>query len=458
MNLADLIDYIGNLVDYDPVNEAYRAQLTSLINEAQVRILSDRPWTFAQRERPVQAWTDTQILIGVSAGSAAVTGGPFGISTSTIKPGSNLDGAVLEWTDSGGKLARHTVAWVKASNSLFLDRDYEGASGSYTATVYRRQVFLPSDSVTVQNLLDPIVGIPNPLVYLSKFERENAVLDAKKLGRLEAWVAAQGKRTPAPSAPRGVAVVSAAPGQGVRTVHVWMVNVLSPFGTNFPMYPLEVSDGFESGLSSKLTFELTDTQTLTFTPEVIPSRTGLYRRYYFTCPEAKIAAPLRIRNAATEQTDPLVGVDTVNPEGSVTLKPNLALATLLTQGFLSTAIRYVWSNAGAYQAIELYPHPTADQAVTVRALVAPLRLQEDQDVPLIPESHAKIIGEATLETLSLKVANPALAEVYARKKDRLYMGMEQAFLERVPRRIVKGDPVAGTRFARNPYGPMRLVP
>ena len=41
MNLAELIDYIGNLVDYDPLNSAYRAQLTSLINEAQVRTLSD---------------------------------------------------------------------------------------------------------------------------------------------------------------------------------------------------------------------------------------------------------------------------------------------------------------------------------------------------------------------------------------------------------------------------------
>ncbi|MCJ7756357.1 MAG: hypothetical protein MUP13_17490, partial [Thermoanaerobaculales bacterium] len=262
MNLAGLIDYIGNLVDYDPVNEAYRAQLTSMINEAQTRILADRPWTFAQRERPVQAWTDAQILISVSAGSASVTGGPFGVSTSTVKPGSNLDGATLEWVDSGGKTSRHTIAWVKASNSLFLDRDYEGVSGSYTANVYRRQVFLPSDSVTVQNILDPIVGIPNPLVYLSKFERENAVLDAKKLGRLEAWVAGQGKRTPAHSAPRGVAVVNAAPGQGARTINVWMVNVLAPFGTNFPMYPVEVSDGFESGFGSKLTFTLTDTQTL----------------------------------------------------------------------------------------------------------------------------------------------------------------------------------------------------
>jgi hypothetical protein len=458
VNLDELVDYVGNLVDYDPVNEAYRAQLVSLINEAQVRILGERPWTFAQRERAVQAWTDTQINVSVSTGSATVSGAAFPVSSSTVKPGSNLDQAILEWTDLGGQLHRHTLAWVKNVNVLFLDRDYEGISGSYVATVYRRQVYLPSDSLTVQNVLDPIVGVPNPLVYLSKFEEENSVLDPKKLGRLEAWVASQGKRTPAHRTARGVAVVAAAPGQGVRTIHIWMVNVLAPFGTNFAMYPQEVSDGFESGFSAKLTFELSDTETLTFTPEVIPSRTGLYRRYYFTCPEANIAAPLRIRNADAEQGNPLVGVDTVNPEAGITLRPDLSLPTLQTQGFISTAIRYVWSNAGAYQAIELYPHPSGDQAVLTRALVAPVKLQEGQDVAIIPESHAKIIAVATLENLAMKVANPALAEMYARQKAKLYMAMEQAFLERVPRRIVKGDPIAGSRFAINPYGSLKLVP
>lgn len=458
MNLDDLIDYVGNLADYDPVNPTYRAQLTSIINEAQVRVLSDRPWTFAQRDRSLQVWTDTQISIGVSAGSATVTGGPFPVSTSTVKPGSNLDGAELEWVDSGGKTNRHLVAWVKNSSTLFLDRDYDGVSGSYTATVYRRKVYLPSNSLTVQNVLDPSVGTPAPLVYLSKFEEELSVLDAKKLGRLEAWLSSQGKRTPAPTTPRGVAVVAAAPGQGVRTINVWMVNVLAPYGTNTPMYRLDVSDGFESSFGAKLTFELADDETLTFTPEVIPSKTGLYRRYYFTCPEALIAAPIRVRNASAEQGQPVLDVDTVNPEGTVTLRPDLSLATLSSQGFQSTSIRYVWSNANAYQSIELYPHPSADQAITVRSLVAPNRLQEGQDVPLIPESHAKIIGVAALEDLSLKTANPALAEVYARKKDKLYAALEQACLERVPRRIVKGDPVAAMKFVPNIFGPLRFTP
>jgi hypothetical protein len=82
----------------------------------------------------------------------------------------------------------------------------------------------------------------------------------------------------------------------------------------------------------------------------------------------------------------------------------------------------------------------------------------DGKVDIGHESHAKIIAVATLENLAMKVANPALAEMYARQKAKLYMAMEQAFLERVPRRIVKGDPIAGSRFAINPYGSLKLVP
>ena len=456
MNLAELIDYIGNLVDYDPLNSAYRAQLTSLINEAQVRTLSDRPWTFAQRERKVQVWTDTTISIGVVNGSSSVTGGPFGVSTSAVKPGSNLDQALLTWTDTNGFEARHVIAWVKASNSLFLDRDYEGASGSYTATVKRREIYLPSDSVTVQQISDPSVGIPQASVYLSKFESELANLDPDKLGRIEAFLMSQGKRTPAPARARGVSVVAGV-GQGVRTINVYMVNVLAPFGINAPAYRADVSDGWESGFSQVASFELSDIQTLRFTPEVVPSRTGLYRRYYFTCPEAGIIAPVRVRSAGGQGVA-AAGVDTVNPEGTVTLAPDLSLATLEGQSFQSTSVRYVWQNAGAYQAFRLYPHPTADLQVNLRVLVSPTKLQEDQDVALIPESHSQIIAVTALEALAMKVANPALAEMYARKKAVLYMALEQAFLERVPRRIVKGDPIAGSRFAMNPYGPLKLVP
>ena len=458
MNLGTLLDFVGNLLDYDPTNATYREQLVALMNDAQTRLLTDRPWSFAQRERQLQVWTDTTISVSVVNGSASVTGGPFAVSTSTIKPGSNLDGAELSWTDSGGQLHQHTLAWVKNANTLFLDRDFDGTSGTYTATVRRRQVYLPSDCVVVQGVGDPSVGIPAEVGFLSRMEFLSANLDPLLLGRLEVYLPSQGKRTPAPNAARGVVVVAAAPGRGVRTINVWMVNVLAPFATNAPAYRPDVSDGFESAFSRVEVFKLEDNETLEFTPEVIPSRTGLYRRYYFSCPEAQIVAPLRIRHANAEQGSPVVGVDTVNPEGLVTLQPDLSLATLTTQGFLSTAIRYVHLNSAAYQAVTLYPHPTADQAANLRYVQAPARLQEDQDAPLIPASHAEVIAYSSLESLCLKVSNAALAEVYSRKKLQVILSLEQAFLERVPRRIVKGLPNAGQRFASNPFGPLKFTP
>jgi hypothetical protein len=457
MNLGALLDFCGNLLDYDPVNATYRDQLVSLLNDAQTRLLTDRPWQFSTSERSLSVWTDTQLDVSVSAGSSAVSGTGFPVSTSTIKPGSTLDGAVLTWTDSGGKASTHTIAWVKATNSLFLDRDYEGVSGTYTATVRRRDIFLPGDCVVVDGVQDPSVGIPAQVAFLSRFEEEDAQLDPTLLGRVEAYLQAPAKRSPAPNASRGIAVVSAS-SQGARTINVWMVNVLGPLATNFPLYRRDVSDGFESAFSQIATFQLSDSQTLTFTPETIPSRTGLYRRYYFTCPEAGILAPLRIRDANPEQGTPTVGTDTINPEGAITLQPDLSLTTLESQAFRSTAIRYIHQNGAAYQGINLYPHPSADQQLLIRHVRAPRRLLEDQDAPLIPASHSEVLAYATLESLSLKVSNPALAEVYARKKAQVIASLEQAFLQRVPRRIVKGLPIAGQRYVSNPFGPLKFTP
>jgi hypothetical protein len=232
-----------------------------------------------------------------------------------------------------------------------------------------------------------------------------------------------------------------------------MVNVEGPHAQNFETYPRDVSSGFESSFSKVGTFALADTQTLTMTPEVLPNQTGLYRRYYFTCPEANILAPVRIRHADTE--DALaVGVDTVAPTGGVTLKPNLALAHLSTQAFQSEAVRYRWNQSGVYQSVELYPHPSGDQQLNTRMVIAPTRMQEDQDVPLVPAAYAQIVAYAALEALTLKVSNPALSSVYQRKKDVLFKAMEQRYLKEVPRRIIKGTPTAGYRFTRNPYGPL----
>ena len=54
MRLIELLDFCGNLLDYDPSNPTYRDQLVTLLNDAQTRCLTDRPWAFASRDRKLQ--------------------------------------------------------------------------------------------------------------------------------------------------------------------------------------------------------------------------------------------------------------------------------------------------------------------------------------------------------------------------------------------------------------------
>ena len=140
------------------------------------------------------------------------------------------------------------------------------------------------------------------------------------------------------------------------------------------------------------------------------------------------------------------------------LLPDLSLSNLSTQGFQASAIRYRWNQSAAYQAIRLYPHVSGDQDLNVRMLINPARLQEDQDAPLVPHAYAQVIAYAALESLALKVDNPALSAVYQRKRDTLYKQMEQAYLKSVARRIIKGNPAAGYRFVRNPFGKLTFTP
>ena len=463
MNLGQLIDFVGNLLDYDPTNDTYRSQLVTLLNDSQSRILTDRPWDFAMKDRRLKVYTDTTFDFTFTNGSDQVGGVGIPVSPDMVLPGSNLAFSVLRFRDSAGAAHRHTLTWVKNGTTAFIDRPYTGATGTYTATVRRREVFLPSDCLQVQNLSDPSVGIPAKALFLSKWEREDTNLDPDLLGVIEAYLPSSGRVVPAPNQARGVSVQSTSAGAGIRTINVYMVNVYAPNGTNFPIYRRDVSDGFESAFSKVKTFSLSDTQTLHFQPEPLDPQTGLYRRYYFTCPEAGILAPVRVRHTEPlEPTGVATGTDTVPPDnpalGGMVLRPRLELSHLSSQGFQASAVRYVWNQSAAYQSIQLYPHPSGDQDVNVRQLINPRRLQEDQDAPLVPHSYALLIAYAALENLTLKVANPALSQVYMRKKDSLYSQMEAAFLKAVPRRIIKGNPTAGYKFVRNPFGKLTFTP
>jgi len=453
VNLGNLRSFCGNLLDYDPTNATYTAQLTAFLNDAQARILTDKPWDFCQREGDVDVRNDQPVTgLGLVNGSATVTGALFPLSINPILPGSLWDGSTLVIGSES-----YQIAWVSAANTLYLTTEFRGTSGTYAGTVKSREIYLPADTASVMSVLDKSRGIPVPQAMISKFERDTARLDPNLLGVAECFLPSQGRRIPAPRAVNGVAITTPGAGRGVRTLNIYMVNVIGPAHRLGSLYREDASAGFESGLSAVQTITLADNQEITLTPETLPNLTGLYRRYYFTCPDLGINAPVRLVHAAN--SPPGLNVDTVSPAGGVTLAPNTSVATITSQTFQSRSIRYVRSN-GVYQSILLYPHPNlnASNAFAVRRLVSPSAMEEDQDVPLVPESFAQIIAYAAMEQLAMKVNNMALAQAYARKRDVLYQSMEARYLGIAPRRIVKGDGVTGQRFYPNPFGPLTFTP
>ena len=455
MNLGDLIEFCGNVLDYDPTNDTYRGQLVDLLNEAQVQVLTDRPWAFAQREKSLAVYTDLASTVTLTNGSGVATGA-FSFSTDPVLPGSALETAVLKVPTLTGDKYRE-IKFVQNATTLFLDRAWTGLTGAYEATIRRRKVYLPSDTASVTNVSDPAVGTPRKSLFLSQWEGDDANIDRENLGTIEAYMPSSGRRIRAPQVPGGITVQTVLAGQGIRTVSIWMVNVEGPKSLNSPTYRRDVSNGFESAFSKVRTFNLTDTQTIYLTPEVLPSETGLYRRYYLTCPEANILAPVRVRSAIT-LAGVVEGTDTVPPTGGLNLQPNLALTHLQSQSFQSKAVRYVHNQSAEYRAIELYPHPSANQLLDVRTLIAPVKMLEDQDAPLCPAAYAQILAYSALEILALKVNTPALSAVYARKKALLLRAMEARYMGQIPRRIRKGSPALGQQFMPNPFGAMVFTP
>ena len=160
MNLGQLIDFVGNLLDYDPTNTTYREQLVSILNDAQARILTDRPWDFAIRDRKLKVFTDTTFSFTFTNGSDTITGVAIPVSTDQVLPGSDLAGALLTFDRLNGATFTHTLMWVKDATTAFIDRPFVGVTGTYTAGIRRRDIYLPSDCLQVQNVSDPSVGVP----------------------------------------------------------------------------------------------------------------------------------------------------------------------------------------------------------------------------------------------------------------------------------------------------------
>jgi hypothetical protein len=426
--LADLRAAVAANLNYDPDNAGYEADLDGLINRAQVKVLGAHRWSFAQRESIVRVFPDYTEL-----GVAVILGQDF-VDLPLISAAARraIDGHTLFLTSATGVQSQtYNISFADlAGIRVYLTGPITQATGTYTVTVQYREVALPGDTASVEGLLDLSVGIPEPQRAMTKLNRDAIRLDPNTTGRSLYFIPSTSVRTPTPRAVSGVATVAGV-AQGVRTLYIYQSFSFA---------------GREGALSAPVEYKLSDIQTLTFTAPAIQPSTGLYRKFYFTCPQVGIRRPVLVSNTAPNGVDPL---------GGVTLAPNLSLTTISSETYLTTVIPY--TAIGQYQRFNLWPHPAVQTDYQVRVQVLPQPMVEDGDTPLIPPDAAQVIEYEATSTSAVRLDNPSLGKMYRELRDGAYRQMQSAYLMQSSAPVVMMGTAGATKGPIS-LGPYRVVP
>jgi len=72
-------------------------------------------------------------------------------------------------------------------------------------------------------------------------------------------------------------------------------------------------------------------------------------------------------------------------------------------------------------------------------LLVPQDMEEAQDVPAVPSAYAKVLAYEALAQLAIKSDQAPLSAAFERKMQMVYRGMEQRYLGKPSRRIVKNS-------------------
>jgi len=429
MNLRDLKNYVGNVIDYDPTaNDTYSDQLARIISDAYERIYTEKPWTFCQKDVEITARPDvTFTAISVTNGNDQILHGG--------QLDSSMDGQII---DLAG--VEYTIAYVRDATFAYLTVAYEGTTGNVDGKVVFRYLDLPADCVSVMNVAHRTNQItpedPGMMFALTRYEDEFYNLPLGETGQPRYWVPADPVYIASPATAPTFSIRAVA-NKGQRTIEVAVAHVWA---------------GRYSGLSPVATQTLAPNQDIDWNPVFVPNETGYYRQVFIRFPNNGFKGWYRF-------ADYLTGEFEVNPTGVTTLEFDTSTDTsAVTTDFLPLSRPRFYDDGGMRERIRLHPRQAEEQVYTVRYMARPRPLVEDTDTPDIPAAHRIIIAYKALENLLMKADSPAQSQLYAKRAEQEILKMERRYLIAPARRINKGNFTTPGSYRFNRYSRLTKVP
>lgn len=261
-DLKALRAYVANVLDYDPSNETYARQVDDLLNEADRSICSSKPFTFINKATDVTAYKDRSATITFAASTLITTAGAFFESW-----------MVNQQVEVGDET--YTILAVDSGTVARIERAFTGTPGAQTATVVNRYLDLPADCTTILGVArrtdTRTPNSPGMLTSLTRYEDEWYNLPLGEINLPIYWVYADPVYLEAPRVNFTAALSTpGGGGRGARTCE---------FTSTF------IRGGRESPHGQVVSLAAADTNEFVLTPLSSSVSTGLYKRYYFRCPE-----------------------------------------------------------------------------------------------------------------------------------------------------------------------------
>jgi hypothetical protein len=412
MNLAEIRDMVGSILDYSPDVQTYKDEVTRVVNQLYLEMFADHKWQFAQKTRNLTARGDVTTTGTASSGVLTV-----GDSDTAVIYSKNtwMEGQIVEvsgGTWSSGKLSgeyrivKIELATLSTSRLYLEDSDgnsvTSGAtSAAATVRIKNRYIDMPEDMVKVLSL-----GIRSPasssdtatgnatihFLNCSRHLDEELDLDLDIAGRPTDWIRYDNYRMPQPvTAP----VLESTTGSLAA-------------GTYYVKYTFEDSNR-KSASSSAASITLASTAGINITSglQSTGANSGTVKRVYIRTPDSM----------AYYQSS-----------NSVVTETTTTLSALAIDSAYFTSADRIPEHGGSYERVRLYPRQDSDITVTVRYLFQPPMLAEDTDVPLLPPSHHNYLVYRACQELFVKHENDQHSELYRRKADAELLRMENRYL------------------------------
>jgi hypothetical protein len=393
MNLAEMRDMVGSIVDYDPNVQTYRDEVTRILNELYLDFFTDRPWKFAQETEEVQVYKDV-----------TVTDGVINAGQNTITSASNpfldwMEGAIVEIKDADAANTGEYVIAKSTTGILYL----EGFSSTQnkpnvTAVIKQRFVDMPEDCNEVLSIgiRSPTAGTQAHFDYLSRARDEEYSLLLSSTGLPTDWLIYDDVTMTQPVLQPTLEAVGGATWSTPGTYYV-KYTFLHKNKESAPSPEAEVTTALAGFVLNVPTPTVQNTGT----------NSGIFKRFYLRTTNSQ--AFYQVSNADID-------------EGTILIN-DLAVAT----DYLANS-RRLPENDGHYKRVRLYPRQDDNYLVEVRFVYRPDRLIEDTDVPEFPPAHHRYLVYRACQELFVKHDNLQHSELYRRKADTELLRIENTYL------------------------------